>query len=375
MKVLIINSWIRMGGAESLCLELADFLVKNGHEVGILSAFVDFSYAEKNTLNKIQFITPWKFLGELSKKHLSLFAVLGCPAILFLALKNGKRFDIYNAHNFPGLWVSVITGIVFGKKIVWHFNEKQPLPQKIEFLDKIFIKRVNEITVLDEKNVLEVGQLFKRNALLIRAGIDYALWSKKEKSPDYLMKQYNLSGKTILLSVGKIHPQKNQGSLIDALSLLKDKIPNIILVLVGVPIYKKKLREKAKRLNISERVVFTGIVSGETLRSLYNQAFLLCFPAFDQTWGLTPFEALCQDTASIVSSQAGVAETLGKEKIGFVAEPTAQAFADKILFALENKPMVLEMVKRGKEYVRHNFTWDFFGKTYLEIFRKTLQEE
>jgi len=370
MKVLIINTWIAFGGGEQVCLETANFLQKKNNKVSIACCYVDQNYLSKKSIH-INFITPLSWIEKLCKKNKIFLALLGFPALFVLVMKNAINFDLINSHNFPGFWVGAVSSILYKKKLVWHFNEPQPIPKFLNFVDKIFIKKVSSITVLDIKNKLRVKKMFGKDAILIRPGVDFKFWSSKVQSDEVLQK-YELKDKIFILSVGKIHPQKNQIILVDVLNILKEKIPGLILVLTGLRIHKEDVEERAKKLGVEKRVVFTGIISSEDLKSLYKNCLAVCFPALDQTWGLTPFEALCQKTVSIASSQAGVLEVIGPEKIGLIADPDAEHFAEKILYLYNNKKNVSKMSEKGYNFVNNNMSWDKFGEKMLEIFMEAV---
>jgi glycosyltransferase involved in cell wall biosynthesis len=155
--------------------------------------------------------------------------------------------------------------------------------------------------------------------------------------------------------------------LVDVLALLRDDLPQLALVITGEGPDRPRLQARARDLGVQERVRFTGMVDAATLRGLYRGAFLTCFPALRQTWGLTPFEALCQRRVSLVSSQAGVAEVLQAQQIGLVAEPDARAFAEQIRAARRHSALIDAMAARGFAFVR-TLTWRRFAEEMGEVF-------
>ncbi len=61
-----------------------------------------------------------------------------------------------------------------------------------------------------------------------------------------------------LIYVGELNKNKNQSSLLDMLNELVKTKPNVKLILVGNGGCEEKLREKRRRLGLTERVIFTG---------------------------------------------------------------------------------------------------------------------
>jgi len=370
MRVLLIQSWLKVGGAEQLTIEFADALRKKGHRVSVACGFVDRHFLDVRGLHVIQ---PWGWIAGLSIRSRFLYVVFGCPALFALVFLKARSYDLLNPHNFPSLWASACASLFFGTPVVWHFNEPAPIPGLLLPIEKLASKRAQAITVLDERNRTRARAFFNREAMVVRAGVDFAFWSNGD--PSLAHRAYGFSGCLVLLTVGKLHPQKNQILLLEVLRIVKDEMPGLRLVLTGDGPDRKRLERRVQQLDLMEDVIFAGLVDSRMLRSLYASAFLVCYPALDQTWGLTPFEALCQKTVSLVSNQCGVAEILGPHELGLVAEADPISFADAIRFAYSHRELMKEMGERGYEFTRMHMSWERFAGEMLEVFEKASQAE
>jgi len=362
--VLLISPWIRLGGSESVVLRLARLLRDAGWDADVACCFVDRSFIETET-DGVHFIRPWRWIGWLAKRNRVVMALLGCPALLVLVLARAKRYTLLNPHNFPALQIAAFTSQLFRIPVVWHFNEPAPVDPVLQRLERTAARRPAAITVLDERSRTQVRRMMARDARIIRAGVDFAFWSQPGGEPSRAA--LGLEDALILLTVGKIHPQKNQLMLVDVLALLRDELPQLALVITGEGPDRARVEARARALGMQARVRFTGVVDATTLRSLYACAFLTCFPALQQTWGLTPFEALCQRRVSLVSSQTGAAEVLQAQRIGLVAEPDPHAFAGQIRAAQRQPETIDAMAVRGLAFVR-TLSWQRFGDEMREVF-------
>ncbi len=368
MRVLLIQSWLKVGGAEQLTIELADALRKKGHRVSIACGFVDRHFLNLRGLHVIQ---PWRWIAGLSSRSRFLYVVLGCPALFALVFLKARSYDLLNPHNFPSLWAAACASLFFGTPVVWHFNEPAPIPRLLLHIENLVSRRAQAITVLDERNRTKARALFNREAMVVRAGVDFPFWSNGDRR--LAERTHGLSGRPSLLTVAKLHPQKNQVLLLEVLRILKADIPGLQLLLTGEGPDRKRLETRIQQLDLVEDVIFTGIVDARMLRSLYANAFLVCYPALDQTWGLTPFEALCQKTVSLVSSQCGVAEILGLHRLGLVAEADPSSFVEAIRFAYLQRDVINEMGERGFEFTRVHMSWERFAGEMLKVFEKAAQ--
>ena len=345
LRILIVHPWIQVGGAATLILHLARELAARGHQVGIATCFVDTSLLGGD-YGDLRFILPWRWVSGLSRRSLILISIFGGPALFLLVVIRAREFDVMHPHNFPALWISWVAAVLHRKPIVWQFNEPTPppLPGWFTRIDALLARRVSRITVLDQPASVKARRLLGREAVVVHPGTDFELFSVTDDSEvrDAALR-YSVAGRNLILTVGKIDRQKNQLMLVEVLDRLRGELPDLVLVLVGQGPDQGAVAARAAELNLSQRVVFAGSITASELRALYGLAFLVCFPALDQTWGLTPFEALAQRTVSLVSSQAGVSEVLERENIGLVAEPSPDGFAEAVRLASANPRRMEEM--------------------------------
>lgn len=383
MKILIITPWIELGGAEILCVHLAHELKKLGHKVTIATLFVDHSglplLSRKNT-----YVTPPKIISKFCHKWRIAFFIIG-PFFLFLTvLKNAKGVDILNPHNFPSFWIALLVSKLRGTPIIWTCNEPPPYPRKTDIptigvfdylgwalassrVDKFLVSKFKgPIVVPSVKTQQDVFKRYKKKAFINYIGIDYDFFSKGRIRSK--IDGIRIKDKFVLSCIGKLHPQKNQKVVLEALRVVSAKIPNVCLLLVGDGPEKSSLKSIAKSLGIADKTFFLGVVRRKVLRDIYKSSDINLFPAIDhQSWGFTPIEALCSGVISVISKDSGVGEFLQESSCGITSEATPQAFAQKILQVHKNILKYIKVAKNGQEIVKKNLTWRAYATRYLNI--------
>ena len=70
----------------------------------------------------------------------------------------------------------------------------------------------------------------------------------------------------------------------------------------------ENIGELIKKLGIQQDVVFTGFVSDDQLRQLYNMAEVFVFPSFYEGFGFPILEAFCCGAAVITSLTSSCGE-------------------------------------------------------------------
>ena len=384
LRVLIIQSWIRLGGAELISVHLASQLQARGHEVAIACVYADLEGMPPEAAGN-EYLLPPRWVAELCSKRRAAFLCLS-PFILFWQTwRHSANVDVLNPHNFPSGWIAILVGAVRGIPVVWTCNEPPERPElsllsKIgladfigwtvasSFIDRLLMKRAKAIYVPSERTRADVLERYGRPASVVGLGIDEEF--RSPASPSGLAERLGVRERFVLLLVGKLHPQKNQIACIEALPMLVGRIPQVVLLVAGSGPARMELEEAASRLGVAAHVRFLGHVSRSETRELYEICDLNLFPAVNQSWGLTPFEALAAGRVSIVSKETGAAELLKGEDIGIVCDPSADAFAERIVQIYEDPVVISEMATRGRDYVIRNLTWGRYAETASAIFQE-----
>ena len=380
MNILIIQPWIRSGGAELISVHLADHLQRHGHTVSIACTFVDLRGLPLEA-SSLTYHLPYGPLARLCQRSRPFFLVFGFWLLLALVWKSSKDVEILNPHNFPAAWIAVIIGFTRRIRILWTCNEP---PERLfwrdglkvglgdflgwrlasSWIDKFLMKRVDAIYVPSEKTRQQVQDRYARSATVIRIGLEANHFTNRDYESSYGLA---LEQNFVLLSVGKLHPQKNQVICLDAMRLILPRIPNAILVLAGDGPMMRQWKELAQKLGIESRVKFLGSIYGQELRDLYAACDVNLFAATNQSWGLTPFEALSVGRISIVSRECGASEVISREEIGIVTAPTGEAFSRSIIDVYENHETYQRMAAKGRDYVRQNITWEGYAFEVLHM--------
>jgi glycosyltransferase involved in cell wall biosynthesis len=134
----------------------------------------------------------------------------------------------------------------------------------------------------------------------------------------------SLSGKNIILFLGRIHPKKGCDLLIEALSRVTHNHPHVHAVIAGPDETGSaaKLKQLAQLKGIADRVTWTGPVYGEERWFLYNLANVFILPSHMENFGMAVAESLSQGLPVLVSDKVNIYGSIVKAGAGFVAPDT-----------------------------------------------------
>lgn len=379
MKILIINRYMSLyGGAETVIKELGCQL----KSLGVISRIVtlNISAEVRKICGPLDIVTPnenfsYKFRSGGFWSSVGIIKEIN--ALRQLARRQSGEFDIINVHNFPADWV--VRDL--GKPVVWMCNEvpdfyNNPRPSLAMRLlrsfgiamDRHIVNRdIDMICAADEFNAEKVRKRYGRIPEIIHYGVDYGFFSKEE-GRDEAADKYGLRNSFVLLQPGMLSPEKNQLKSIHALETLKGVIPGLKLVLAGRPQspYDEMLRRYVEDKGLVDRVVFTGHITKEQVRSLYHSCHVALFPVKSQGGWLSPFEAICAGRPIIVSSTMGASGLIKKEKLGLVSDDFIAGIRD----IYECYGAYVAAAEQARAWVRNNITWEIFAKQMIRVFEK-----
>ena len=208
----------------------------------------------------------------------------------------------------------------------------------------------------------------KTMPLVQRNGTDMLPIEDKAAAIKLVNEKYGLNeDTTVFLFVGRINALKNIYFILEALEKLKDK--NFKMFYVGEGQDFEELEKRVKKSSIADNVILTGkITDRELLKAIYLRAKLFLFPSMYDASSLVQIEAASQGTPTIFLKNSATSATVTDNVNGFLSEPTAEKFAEKIEEILADD----ELYKKVQEgAVRDLYvTWDDCVK---EMYQKYLQ--
>lgn len=376
-RILIVHNQMKhYGGAESLIVEMCNWLTKKGFKNDILT--LSKSKKVEDDLINTEIIIAENDIDLNPPGYKNIKDIFKAIKVFRKKLKEIKdNYDVINFHDFPVTWSLWPRK----KPSVWFMNQPPNLWSKpdagffYKTLNKLRIKLdkkivhngMNEICVLDSANRERAFERYKRKSRIVYCGINHEFFSKGK--PNKALKEWSeLRGKFIVMFSGQIVPGKNPLGAIKAIEKIKDKIPNLLLVLTGKedPEYKKQLDEYIKKHKL-ERYVKYIIFFGERekLRNLYKLADVGLFPIGKQGGWIAPFEMVCAGIPVVMSSDMGSSSVAKEHNLAIVTKDYAKA----ILEIHKNKKEWEKKTKKAGSFVKKNLSWEAYSDRMIRAFK------
>ena len=179
-----------------------------------------------------------------------------------------------------------------------------------------------------------------------------------------------------LLCLGRIVPDKGFDLVVDALASIVRVVPDIRLTIAGDGTEKPKLEQQARRLNVHDKIVFTGWVAPQDVLELINTATIVIVPSrWYEPAPLVAIQAAHMGRPVVGARTGGIPELVVDRQTGLVVDKDDwEAIARAVLHLVQHQDEARRMGERGKVRARSVFGWrqcvDAYGALYREVLNR-----
>jgi glycosyltransferase involved in cell wall biosynthesis len=177
--------------------------------------------------------------------------------------------------------------------------------------------------------------------------------------------------------VGRISPYKNQLALLEALPPILRRGFDARLVFVGPTgsgDYLKKLRMRAWRAGLGDRVTFAGSVATTTLVSLYARADIVVLPSIRENCPQSLLEAMALGKAVVGSDIRPIKEILRDGAGRVVPLGSPETMASEICLLLEDGDLRASTGERARKRAHTEYRWSVVAKQIESAYQRASEK-
>jgi glycosyltransferase involved in cell wall biosynthesis len=194
---------------------------------------------------------------------------------------------------------------------------------------------------------------------VVECGIDEQTYSY-----DPAIEKYE---KPTALYLGRIKKYKSIQHLLMAWVMVKQKVPEARLQVVGAGDYLEPLKNIATKLGISDSVEFPGFVSIESKVDRFRRSWCTVYPSLKEGWGLTNIEANACGTPALAANSPGLRDSVSPGKSGLLFEyGNIQEIADCVVKIFTDDELRRDL-EDGARIWAEKFNWEDSAKKMLEL--------
>ena len=326
---------------------------------GIPVGIYNYRFSEIYSISTIKIIKKWNL--DVIHSHTE-FGVGIFARIL------SKQFKIPLVHTYHTLYEDYTHYITHN-----HFDKLSK--NIVKNLTKLYCVKTAKETIVPTNKIYKLFKekyMIDKNINIIPSGIDVDRFYKENVSHtkvEQIKKKYGITKQDFtIIFVGRLATEKNIEFLLNAeRKMIEKKIFNTKLLIVGDGPEKEKYINIAKKLNIFDKVIFTGKIKQEEIQYYYQCADAFVTASNSETQGLTVIEAMASEVVPICINDMAFLEMVPKKSIFSNQE---EYINQLITFANNDKlreEYKVEIRKKAEEYSSKRY-----AEKVLDVYRGVL---
>lgn len=347
MKVVLFNTYNK-SFLSDFFVQFSGALTNLGHEVCVVSLKGQSSELKLDTGVAVKILKKGNRLGNLIK----IYKIIkeSRPDVVI------SNFSLSN----PAILSAKILGIKHN--ILWFHTLKAQMNfgQRSIFIKSLFMNMTTAIITNSFELKEEVASAYKQRENKIQALpfttsiLDY----KNQGLP--IVKD---PGKIYVGCPGRLHPDKNQGLLVDMLHTTKNK--KLVLCFVG-GIDEDVVRKHPFYNNCENQILYLGKLNREEMVSFYEQMDVIVLPSLNESFGLVFIEAIACGANTLVSNRFGALGYINEDVSRLTFDPKSSSDLIEKLNNAINDP-------QPKSYFmalyQHHFSMEEIIRKFISIIK------
>ncbi|WP_417558875.1 glycosyltransferase [Mesoflavibacter zeaxanthinifaciens] len=350
MRVLQIINSLGTGGAEKLLLDTIPLYRKAGVEMDVL-LFWNNNHQFVNALKALDCCNVFVLNNSSNVKDIYH------PNNILKLRKYLKQYDIAHIHLFPAQYFAVFANILNGNSCKLIFTEHNTFNRRMDKkyllpIEKFVYRKYTKIVCISQ----EIKRVFSDNLniendkfILIHNGVNL---STLENANTFTLKTINSNleeDDKLIIQVSAFRPQKDQKTLIRALSYVKDE--KVKILLVGDGECREECENLVRQLGLGNRVLFLG--QRIDVPSLLKSSDIVVLSSHYEGLSLSSIEGMASGNPFVASNVPGLKDIVDGAGVLFECG-NEQELASEIKELLSNKEYYNKIIEtcllRSEQY-------------------------
>lgn len=300
-------------------------------------------------------------------------------------LRNAKPFDVIHVFNRPR-FVYTYKQATPSSSFVLSLHNEMFHPKKISDEEALkCIENVDAIMTVSNyigRTVMNRFPMVRPKLRTVYSGADLnsytPIWEAKEKRRA-LREKHGLTGKKVVLFVGRLSEKKGPHILIEAFKQVVSKHRDAVLIIAGgrwfgdntVDKYVKQLYSLCEP--IKENVIFTKFVSPTEMPDYYLMSdIFVCASQWQEPLARVHYEAMAAGLPVITTDRGGNAEIIRHRHNGIVIKnfSNPKDFADAICTLLSDAGLALKFGRRGWNVAEKYCNFSRVANDLLRVYKR-----
>jgi glycosyltransferase involved in cell wall biosynthesis len=292
-----------------------------------------------------------------------------------------EPYDIIHVHSVPDFEVfATVIPRLMGARVILDIHDLVPefycskfkvgerslIFRLLVFLERLSIAYSNHVIISNHiwYDTLVNRSVRPKKCTAIINYPDLSIFSRRPRPAP-------LNGDFVMCYPGGLTWHQGLDIAIEAVSLLRDRAPNLKFVIVGDGPDREKLKGMILRLHLADRVFISGLVSLERVAEIVASSDLGVVPKRKNSFGNEAFSTKIMEfmamNVPVVASRTRIDEHyFSEEMVRFFDSGSAKDLADRIFDLMQNPDQRGDLCKSSNTFIAQN-NWDVKKHEYLDL--------
>lgn len=230
------------------------------------------------------------------------------------------------------------------------------------------------------KEIIKNWGVINKNIEAIPTGVEEKFYQNPDKNK--IRNKFNIKDDEILLLlVSRLTQEKNIEFLFNSIiKILKADCPlvsgqsanKVKFLISGDGYLLPKLKNIAKENNLSDRIIFEGIVSKEELKNYYSTADIFVYASKSETQGMIVSEAMYCGLPIVAVNAPGICDLVQNNINGFLTSENEKELSGTVEKLIKDTDLRNKFGEASQKIARENFTDAISASKMLEIYNKLI---
>lgn len=224
-----------------------------------------------------------------------------------------------------------------------------------------------------------VGEIIKKwgvtnkNITAIPTGVEEEQFANPNR--ESVRKKYGIKyDEVLLLVVTRLTEEKNMEFLVEAAAgILRDN-KNTKFMICGDGNLKEGLMKKVANVELSEKVIFVGIVPDSEKKNYYSAGDIFVYASKSETQGMVLTEAMYSGLPIVAVRATGVKDIIEDGKTGFLVSENKKEFGEAVQKLIDDEYLRKKFGEEAKRIAQEKYTSLVCAGKMIEIYEQAIEK-
>lgn len=293
--------------------------------------------------------------------------------------------DVVHANSVRAALIGLAATSSGSPPVLAHVHDCLPRSATGRVVRSVLTSRARTVLCVSNYVASCLGRSWGADVRTLRNGIDLEAFRPELINKERARSAVGIDSRTRYLIgvVGQITPWKAQDDAIRMLALVRERLPQVGLLLVGEPkflgpsvrydnaAFAGKLHELATELGVHSEVHFLG--ERDDVPTVLRALDLLIVPSWEDPFALVVLEAMAMSVPVLATSVGGPAEVIEAGRTGLLLPPrNPHIWADAIVRLLDDPDARARLAESAQSDVRSFRSMSDYAQQLVEIYEDTV---